>query len=283
VALARIRADHPPADRLLTAYRTAMTEARDFVAAHDLVSLPARERLDVEETPAFLRNQIPFAAYYEPAPNDPSQQGRYYVTPPANDAELAEHDMTGLRHTCVHEAWPGHHLQFVIANGNPRARTLPRLLYPSATLYEGWALYSEQLMHKSGFLDSPASRVLLLRDRLWRALRVMIDVEVHARGVTPERAAQRLVEELGFSPAHALAEVTWYSRAPTVPLGYATGWAMIIALRDEWRARNPAAPLREFHDRLLSAGSVALPLVIERVFGAAQWQSARARVFGGRS
>jgi uncharacterized protein (DUF885 family) len=181
----------------------------------------------------------------------------------------------------VHEAWPGHHLQFVTANGNPSARTLPRLLYPSATLYEGWALYSEQLMHESGFLDSPASRVLLLRDRLWRALRILIDVEVHTRGVAPEAAAQRLVEALGFSPAHALAELTWYTRAPTVPLGYAIGWSIINALRDEWRARNPAAPLKDFHDRLLSAGSIALPLVIERVFGASLWQDVRKRVFGG--
>jgi uncharacterized protein (DUF885 family) len=113
-------------------------------------------------------------------------------------------------------------------------------------------------------------------------LRILIDVEVHARGVAPEEAARRLVSELGFTPAQALAEVTWYTRAPTVPLGYATGWAMINALRDEWRSANPAAPLREFHDRLLSAGSIALPLVIERVFGAALWQSVRARVFGGR-
>lgn len=282
-ALARIRADHPSADQLLAAYRKAMTEARAFVAEHDLASLPAQERLDVEETPAFLRNQIPFAAYYEPAPNDLGQQGRYYVTPPAVSTDLAEHDVIGLRHTCVHEAWPGHHLQFVTANGNPSARTLPRLLYPSATLYEGWALYSEQLMQESGFLNSPASRVLLLRDRLWRALRILIDVELHTRGVTPEAAARRLVEELGFSPAHALVEITWYTRAPTVPLGYATGWAMINTLRDEWRVLNPSAPLREFHERLLSAGSIALPLVIDRVFGVSLWQAVRARVFGGRA
>jgi uncharacterized protein (DUF885 family) len=282
-ALARIRANLPPADRLLETYRKAMIEARAFVAARDLVSLPAQERLDVEETPLFLRNQIPFAAYYEPTPRDPAQQGHYYVTPPADAAELAEHDVTGLRHTCVHEAWPGHHLQFVTGNGHPSARTLPRLLYPSATLYEGWALYSEQLMAESGFLGSPASRVLLLRDRLWRALRILIDVEVHTRGVTPETAARRLVDELGFSPAHALAELTWYTRSPTVPLGYAVGWAMINALRQEWCALNPAAPLKEFHDRLLSAGSFALPLVIERVFGASLWQCVRTRVFGERT
>ncbi|MEK6771735.1 MAG: DUF885 domain-containing protein [Pseudomonadota bacterium] len=267
--LARLRADHPARDELLEAYRQAMQAARDFVRDRDLVTLPAHEQLAVVETPVFLRNQIPFAAYCDPVPGDPDQQGYYYVTPPASDDELAEHDRIGLRHTCAHEAWPGHHLQFVTANANAAARTLPRLLNASATLYEGWALYSEQLMQEEGFLDRPENRFVLLRDRLWRALRVLIDIDIHCRGVPVDEAAKRLVKELGFAESQARGELTWYSRAPTVPLGYATGWAMINAARQQWRAEHPAAPLREFHDRLLSAGSISLPLVLRRVFGEA--------------
>ncbi len=100
-----------------------MNAAREFVRARWLVTVPGEERLDVVDTPVFLRNQIPFAAYCDPVPGDPDQQGYYYVTPPASEAELAEHDRIGLRHTCVHEAWPGHHPQFVMANANPVART----------------------------------------------------------------------------------------------------------------------------------------------------------------
>ena len=203
------------------------------------------------------------------------------MTPPRTEEELAEHDSTGLMHTCVHEAWPGHHLQFVTANLNPAARRLPRLLNASATFYEGWALYSEQLMQEQGFLDRPESRVILLRDRLWRALRILIDIEIHTRDVSLETAADKLVTELGFPRSQALGELTWYSQAPTVPLGYAIGWALIRALRDSVCAGSSPLPLKIFHDRLLSAGSVALPLVIRHVFGEPVWREIRQRVFGG--
>lgn len=273
----RIQAQHPPAAELLAVYRREMQAAHDFLARHALVTLPAEARLDVVETPIFLRHQIPFAAYSEPSPNDPAQHGYYYVTPPADAEQLAEHDYAGLRHTCVHEAWPGHHLQFVTANLNPTARVLPRLFNTSATLYEGWALYCEQLMHEQGFLAQPENRFILLRDRLWRALRILIDVEIHTRGLGIDAAADRMVEHLGFPRSQALADLNWYSQAPTVPMGYATGWALINALRAQ---QAPGFALREFHDRLLSQGSIALALVIRRAFGADAWIGAQQAVFG---
>lgn len=272
----RIQADHPPAAELLAVYRREMQAAYDFLASRALVTLPAATRLEVVETPVFLRHQIPFAAYSEPSPNDPAQQGYYYVTPPRDAAELAEHDYAGLRHTCVHEAWPGHHLQFVTANLNPPARSLPRFFNASATLYEGWALYCEQLMHEQGFLDRPENRFILLKDRLWRALRIVIDVEIHTRGLGIDAAADRMVAHLGFPRSQALAELTWYSQAPTVPMGYAVGWALINALRS---AQSPGFALKAFHDRLLSQGSIALALVIGRAFGEDAWSAAKQAVF----
>lgn len=280
-ALARLQARHPSRQTLLATYRAQMQAARAFVRDRNLMSVPAAEQLEVVETPTFLRHQIPFAAYCEPAPNDSAQRGHYYVTPPQTEEELAEHDDIGLMHTCVHEAWPGHHLQFVTANLNPTARRRPRLLNASATFYEGWALYSEQLMHEEGFLNRPESRVILLRDRLWRALRILIDIEIHTRDVSLEAAADRLVTELGFRRSQALAELTWYSQAPTVPLGYATGWALINALREHLRRAPSPLPPKIFHDKLLSVGSVALPLVIRHAFGEPAWREARQRVFGG--
>ncbi|HEY8555027.1 MAG TPA: DUF885 domain-containing protein [Burkholderiales bacterium] len=279
-AVREIQRRHPPAERLLAVYTERMRAARAFVIERDLVSVPANERLEVVETPVFLRHEIPFAAHCEPSPEDPEQVGRYYVTPPLDEAQLAEHDEIGLMHTCVHEAYPGHHLQFATANRNSAARSLPRLLNASATLYEGWALYSEQLMVEQGFLDRPESRVLLLRDRLWRALRVMLDVELQTRGLALSDAADRMVRALGFPRPQAEADLAWYTRAATVPLGYATGWALINALRDHLRQKDETFSLRAFHDRLLSVGSVALPLVIRRAFGRETWEAVRDAVFG---
>lgn len=277
----RIEADHPPADGLLDAYREQMTAARAFLARHDLVGLPEPEQLEVVETPAFLRHRIPFAAYQEPAPSDPAQQGYYYVTPVSDAEALRAHSRAGIAHTCVHEAWPGHHLQFVTANAAPAARSLPRFLNPSATFYEGWALYSEQLMHEAGFLDRPEQRFILLKDRLWRALRVILDVDIQTRGLSLAAAAGEMERKLGFTAAQARGELNWYSEAPTVPMGYATGWALINACRDRLRAEQGGGfSLRAFHDRLLGCGSAALPLVIERAFGIELWNKARRMVFG---
>ncbi len=279
-AVHEIQARHPPADQLLAVYRKRISEARVFVRGRGLVTLPERERVEVVETPVFLRHEIPFAAYSEPTPNDPDQVGYYYVTPPVDAAQLAEHDELGLAHTCVHEAYPGHHLQFVKANRTAAAHSLPRLLNTSASFYEGWALYCEQLMHEQGFLDRRESKILLLRDRLWRALRVMLDVELHTRDLTFERAADRMVAALGFPRSQAEADIAWYTRSPTVPLGYATGWALINALRDQIVQHKSGAALRAFHDRLLSAGSIAAPMVIQRVFGEKTWQKISDNVFG---
>lgn len=278
-AMNRIHASHPAREDVLPTYRNAMRAAREFVVTHDLVTIPDSERLDVVETPVFLRHQIPFAAYSEPSPNDPAQQGYYYVTPPQDKLELAQHDHAGLMHTCVHEAWPGHHLQFVTANRNPASRTSPRFLNTSATLYEGWALYCEQMMQEQGFLDQPEQRLILLRDRLWRALRIVLDVDIHTRGLGLDEAADLMVRHLGFPRPQALADLTWYTKSPTVPMGYATGWAIINALRDRLRAEEPGLALRAFHDKLLSAGSIALPLVIARVFGPQRWASIRQSLF----
>ncbi len=279
---AKIQAHHPTAQTLVDSYRVQMGAAREFLMREDLITLPQRETLTVIETPVFLRHEIPFAAYMEPAPDDADQHGYYYVTPADQPAMLAEHNYLGLMSTCAHEAYPGHHLQFVTANNNPVTRTFPRLLNASATLYEGWALYCEQLMREQGFLDQPEHEFLLLKDRLWRALRIMIDVEIHTRGTTLEEASERMQRHLGFPAEQAMADLTWYSRAPTVPLGYATGWALINAVRDRCRAEEPGFNLRGFHDRLLSGGSVALSLVLERVFGADIASRAREMVFGVR-
>jgi uncharacterized protein (DUF885 family) len=264
---ASLRRNHPDAKGLLDAYRQQMQAARRFLERHDLVGLPAVEALRVVETPAFLRHQIPFAAYLQPAPDDRDQAGYYYVTPADDDEQLGEHNRAGIMHTCVHEAWPGHHLQFVTANQRPASRTLPRLLNASATLYEGWALYCEQLMREQGFLDRPEQEFILLRDRLWRALRVQLDVELQSGELSFADAAARMRDALGFTERQAAADLIWYTRAPGTPMGYALGWALINAARERLQSEAEDFTLRSFHDRLLAAGSVALPLALEAGFG----------------
>jgi uncharacterized protein (DUF885 family) len=277
---AKLVENHPPADQLLYHYRQSMQQARTFLQKNDIVSLPQSENLSVVDTPVFLRHEIPFVAYHEPLPNDPLQQAWYYVTPCSDPEQLQQHDYASISQTCVHEAWPGHHLQFVTANMNPAACSLPRLLNPSATLYEGWALYCEQMMLEQGFSQTPEQEFIMLKDRLWRAMRIMLDVELHCRGLSLEDAAKRMVEGLGMHHEQAMADLTWYTRSPGVPMGYATGWAIINCLRERQMAQQgDDFSLKSFHDALLSGGSMALALVIRRVFGDEAWADIESDVF----
>jgi uncharacterized protein (DUF885 family) len=262
-----IQERHPPIEEILPAYQKAMEAARDFVREKKLVSFPPKEELHVVHTPEFRRHEIPFAAYLSPSPKDPDQVGYYYVTPVKDDDLLREHNWVGLENTSVHESYPGHHLQFSVANSIPAASTLPRLMNESSVFYEGWALYCEQLMQEQGFLKSKEHRFVMLKDRLWRALRIIIDVKTQTGGMSYDEAADLMVRELHFPREQACGDLNWYSQSASVPMGYALGWSIINRLREQEQNRlGDKFGLREFHDKLLSAGSISLPLVERRHF-----------------
>ena len=263
----KIQDNHPSSAELLSAYQRAMEAARAFVRERRLVSFPAREELRVVPTPEFRRHEIPFAAYLSPSPRDAEQIGYYYVTPAPDEDLLREHNWTGLENTSVHESYPGHHLQFTVANSIPEACTLPRLMNESSVFYEGWALYCEQLMQEEGFLQTPEHRFVMLKDRLWRALRIIIDVKTQTGGMSYDEAADLMVRELHFPRAQAQADLNWYSQSPAVPMGYALGWSIINQMRAREKEKlGSGFDLCGFHDRLLSAGSISLPVVAKRHF-----------------
>ncbi len=262
-----IQGSHPPASDVLSAYRAAMEKSRAFVREKELVSFPASEKLRVVPTPEFERHEIPFAAYFPPSPKDPEQVGHYYVTPVTDDDQLREHNWVGLRNTSVHESYPGHHLQFTVANSIGESSTLPRLMNESSVFYEGWALYCEQLMQEEGFLETKEHRFVMLKDRIWRALRIIIDVKTHMGMLSYNEATDLMVRELHFPRSQAQGDLNWYSQSPATPMGYALGWSIINRIREEQKQKLGARfSLRNFHDRLLSAGSIALPLVEKRRF-----------------
>ena len=277
--LADIQQQHPDPDNLLISYQQEMHAAEQFLRENDIVTLPAQQTLKVITTPEFLQHQIPFAAYLDPSIADLTQTAYFYVTPTKDENELKEHNLAAISQTSVHEAWPGHHLQFVTANQSAEGNALLRRLNPSATLYEGWALYCEQMMLEQGFERQAGQRVIMLRDRLWRALRITIDIEIHTQNLSLDDAAQKMIYTLGFSFEQAMGEVRWYSQSPSIPMSYAVGWALINALRDIIDPAN-TVELKAFHDKLLASGSIALPLVIQRQFGQDIWQKTCLHVFG---
>ncbi len=276
-ALAKVRARHPDASQLLNSYRKKMQAAHAWLLDADIISVPEKQSLKIQQTPAFMRGVIPFAAYAPPMPLDKEQRGLYYVTTVDEDSLLAEHNQYSIDLTSVYEAFPGHHLQFVIANKNSN-NNVTRLLNASASMYEGWALYCEQLVFEQGLYSEKEHQFILLRDRLWRALRIIIDVKIHTGQFTFDQAADLLVEKLGFDLTQAQAEITWYSSAAATPLCYAIGREIILKTREIMQVSDKSK-LKEFHDALLSQGSIALPLVIQTVFGESVWQRVHDEIF----
>ena len=274
--LNKIRIQHPSLDKLLDNYRDRLRSSYEWLQHAELMTLPPQQSLKLQETPSFMRPMIPFAAYEPPSVIDAQQQGYYYVTLPDENG-LREHNTCSIDLTCVHEAFPGHHLQFVLAN-QANAGNLTRLLNESASMYEGWALYTEQLAIEQGFLNRDEHRFMMLRDRLWRCLRIIIDVKLQTGDMTLQQAEDLLKDELGFDQGQAAGEISWYSSAPATPLCYATGCEMILVAREQIVDKG-AASLKDFHDGVLSQGSIALPLVLEQSFGDAIWRRVHTAVF----
>jgi len=259
----RIKSDHAPTfEAALDEYRAAMARARRHLAEHGLVSLPDDERVEVVATPSYLRRVMPFAAYFAPAPFDPSPVGTYVVTPSVDDdpAAMREHYRASISNTSIHEAYPGHHLQLAVAVRNP---SLSRLFCDAPEFVEGWGMYSEQMMREEGFDDGPAFRLALATDAIWRACRIVLDIRMHRGELSIEEATAFLVEHTRFERPNALAEVRRYTSSPTYPLSYLLGKVLILGLRDDERKRRGAAfSLRDFHDTLLRNGS--LPISFHR-------------------
>ena len=118
----RIKSDHPATfEAALAAYRDVMVRARRHLIERDIVTVPDDERIEVIPTPEYIRNVIPFAAYFDPPKFDTDPNGIYIVTPSVGDDPNAmrEHNYSSISNTSIHEAYPGHHLQLSVAGKHP--------------------------------------------------------------------------------------------------------------------------------------------------------------------
>jgi uncharacterized protein (DUF885 family) len=235
----------------------AMEEAKRFIVERRLATLPEKESLRVIETPTYLRHVIPFAAYSSPARFDAVQEGLYMVTPHEDKPEmLREAYHAGIRNTAVHEGYPGHHLQLSCANLNP---SFARLFGDPVETIEGWAHYGEQMMKEQGFDADPATKFAQMTDQIWRACRIIIDIDLHSRRMTFDEAVDFLAKETGMERPGAVAEVKRYSFTPAYPLSYLTGKHLILQLRrDVRKGLGKQYSDKFFHDTYLYAGSIPL-------------------------
>ncbi len=262
-AVDRVKGDGPrefPA--ALNGYREAMLRARRFIEDHDLATLPTNDAIEVVPTPMHMRSLIPLAAYFEPAVFDRPIRGVYIVTPSVDGdpGAMREHNWASIVNTSVHEAYPGHHHQFSAALTSP---TPARLLTEAPEFHEGWGMYCEQMMLEAGFEDTPARRVIVATDAIWRACRIILDIGLHRGEIGVEEAVDFLVGHTRFERPVALAEVHRYTQTPGYNLSYLLGKVLLLRLRAAEQERlGPDFSLKHFHDALLYSGS--LPVSFHR-------------------
>jgi len=251
---------HPEPGKLREAYIAECARARKFVDEKRLAPIPSGQ-LEILDTPLFERALIPYAAYLQPGPFDEDAIGYFHVTPvdpkgkkEAQQEQIEGHNYVALSITAVHEAWPGHHLQLLHAvNAGSRLRRLA----DSPVFAEGWALYCEELMVEQGFHVEPLARLYQLKDLLWRACRVVIDVGLHTGTMTIPQAVEFLVEQAMVERVNAESEVRRYTRTPTQPMSYLVGKQQLIEIRGEVKSRlGKRFNLYDFHKALLGCGTV---------------------------
>jgi uncharacterized protein (DUF885 family) len=259
----RLKSDHPTTfEAALEAYRQVMVRARQHLIERNLVTVPGDERIEVIPTPEYLRNVIPFAAYFDPPMFDENPSGIYIVTPSVGDDPHAmrEHNYSSISNTSIHEAYPGHHLQLSVAGKHP---SLTRALTNAPEFVEGWGMYSEQMMREEGFDDAPNFRLNMYTDAIWRACRIILDVRMQRGELSVDESIRFLVDRTRFEEANARAEVLRYTYTPTYQLSYLLGKVLLLQLRaDEQKRLGSSFSLKGFHDSLLRNAS--LPISFHR-------------------
>jgi len=239
------------AKRSLERAQTAVGDWFGRIPAAACVVVPIPSHSEVHQT----------IAYYAWPAMDGSRPGRYYInlyapeTRPRYEAETL----------AFHEAVPGHHLQIAVAQELPGLPAFQRML-GSTAFAEGWGLYTERLSDEMGLYTSDMDRFGILSFDAWRAGRLVVDTGLHALGWTRRQAIDFLQGHSALGENNIANEVDRYIVWPGQALAYKMGQLEIVRLRREAETRLGARfDIKRFHDTVLGAGAVSLPVLRGRV------------------
>lgn len=277
--LDKISVDHPRRDDLQAAIEADLETIKQFIREKKIVSLSARENLKVIPTPPFMRGIYSVAGFSSAPPLEPQAEAQYWVTPidpkmPDDKAEskLREYNSWVLKWLSIHEALPGHYIQFEHLNNiQPERRRLLRSLYSNGAYVEGWAEYIAQVMMDEGFLNNdPRFRLEMRKIRLRLLANAILDVRMQTMGMTDEQAMDLMTKDAFQTQAEAEGKLTRAKLSSTQLPTYYVGLREWLAFRQRYQAAaGKNFDMLKFHDAVLDEGPLPVP-VVEKLLGQPQ-------------
>ncbi len=252
----------PNTDAGREGYLQAAREHLDFIEARlpEWFGMLPKADLVVKRVEAF-REQPGGAQHYFPGAPDGSRPGVFY----AHLSDMNAMPKHQLEVVAYHEGLPGHHMQISIAQ---ELQSVPEFRTQSFfnAYAEGWGLYAERLAKEMGAYEDPYSDFGRLSTEIWRAIRLVVDTGMHAKGWSEEQAVQYFLENSSMAEGAVRSEVRRYLAWPGQATAYKIGMMKILELR----ARAEAAlgekfDIREFHDTVLGGGALPMGILERRV------------------
>ena len=214
----------------------------------------------VEPYPPFQEKTAPLGQAV-PAALDGSSPGKYLI----NTYQAEKQSKAGLEATAFHEAYPGHHTQFTIAQERDDLHPISRYFFLSG-YGEGWALYTERLADEMQLYSSDLDRLGMLANEAWRAARMVADSGMHGLGWSRQQALDYLNAHTSNLPALNAAEIDRYIAVPGQATSYMLGALEIWRLRRAAEAElGEAFDIKVFHDRVLEDGAIPLDRLAEKI------------------
>jgi len=270
--LAEMEKDHPSGDKLLDAFRDTLGGLTQFIQDHKIVTIPSPVPPILEETPPFMR-ALTFASMDTPGPYETvAKEAFFNVTLPEKDwpKERVDDFMGAFNRgtilsTAVHEAYPGHYVQFLWMQ---HVDSKVRKLLGANSNAEGWAHYSEQMMLDEGYTNGdPKMRLGQLQDALLRDARYIVGIEMHTGKRTFDQGIE-FFEKEGYQTHETAVRETKRGTSDPTYLYYTLGKLQIMKLREDYRAKMGAAfSLEEFHDSFMKQGFPPIKIVRKALLG----------------
>lgn len=268
-----LKKDHPTAENLISEARKNLEAIRQFLVDKKIVTIPSEVRVSLQETPQYARS-TGTASMDTPGPFEKkATQAFYYITPVEKNwtAKQKEEWLSQFNYyvtdiISVHEAYPGHYVQFLHLNASGASKI--EKVFGSYAFIEGWAHYTEKMMIEEGFgatdsLTAAKYHLAQLDESLLRLCRLCVSVMTHCEGMTLEDATKFFQDNAYYEYKPAFQEALRGTFDPGY-LSYTLGKLQILKLREDYKKQEgDKFSLQKFHDTLLDNGMPPIELIRE--------------------